>query len=358
MAEASNLKIDCSNIYNNYKIIYQNMLRPFSTKKADKTQFKYAFSLGNVNSNSNFRRKNKMIKNVSFLPSLNNINRSVSIARQNDSKESLRKKNITFELEKLYEQNIGHKNTIKKLQTDIDLLKNDLNQKQTVLNSLNKRIDKLIDEKEKESEVNIEMTEPTQVQGKYIMIKKMKNKIMEAENYLNKKRYNNKLIKKNIRYTKSLEFEMEQNIVNEQMKKIMKLIENSKDLKRQQDEEIIENKVYNKRIKTQAKLIKTFEQKLIELKEEERYLQNEIQKYENTLNASNENVNSIKLKHITLKEQNVKLSQEKLEFDNKNKECTLEILQKQLNRAKNDYNFYKSKYDDTEKRLDIIKKIV
>ena len=85
-------------------------------------------------------------------------------------------------------------------------------------------------------------------------------------------------------------------------------------------------------------------------------MQNEIQKYENTLNASNENVNSIKLKHITLKEQNVKLSQEKLEFDNKNKECTLEILQKQLNRAKNDYNFYKSKYDDTEKRLDIIKK--
>ena len=221
MAEASKLKIDCSNIYNNYKIIYQNMLRPFSTKKADKTQFKYAFSLGNVNSNSNFRRKNKMIKNESFLPSLNNINRSVSIARQNDSKESIRKKNVTFELEKLYEQNIGHKNTIKKLQTDIDLLKNDLNQKQTVLNSLNKKIDKLIDEKEKENEVNIEMTEPTQVQGKYIMIKKMKNKIMEAENYLNKKRYNNKLIKKNIRYTKSLEFEMEQNIVNEQMKKIM-----------------------------------------------------------------------------------------------------------------------------------------
>ena len=356
MAEASKLKIDCSNIYNNYKIIYQNMLRPYSTKKVGKTQFKYAFSLGNVNNNSNFRRKNKMIKNESFLPSLNNINRSVSIARQNDSKESIRKKNVTFELEKLYEQNIGHKNTIKKLQTDIDLLKNDLNQKQTVLNSLNKKIDKLIDEKEKENEVNIEMTEPTQVQGKYIMIKKMKNKIMEAENYLNKKRYNNKLIKKNIRYTKSIEFEMEQNIVNEQMKKIMKLIENSKDLKKQQEEEIMENKVYNKRIKTQAKLIKTFEQKLKELKEEEKYLQNEIQKYENTLNASNENVNSIKLKHITLKEQNVKLSQEKLEFDNKNKECTLEILQKQLNRAKNDYNFYKSKYDDTEKRLDIIKK--
>ena len=355
MAEATKLKIDCSNIYNNYNIIYKNLLRPNSTRKNDKTQFKYTFSLGNVNNNSNFKRKNKMLKNESILPSINNVNRSVSVARQNDSKEPAKKKNTTFELEKLYEQNIGHKSTIKKLQTEIDVLKTDLNKKQTLLNTLNGRIDQMINEKEKENEINIDNSESNQVQGKYIMIKKMKNKIAEAEQYLTKKMYQNKMIKKNIRYTKSMEFEMEKDIVTEQMKKIIKLIETSKDLRKKQEEIILDNKIYNSRIKTQTKLINTFEQKLKELKEEEVYLQNEIIKLESKLNENNNNVSVIKLKHITLKQQNIKLSQEKNDFDNKNKDCTLEQLQKQLSRAKNDFNFYQSKYDSTEKRLNNIK---
>ena len=355
MAEATKLKIDCSNIYNNYNIIYKNLLRPNSTKKNDGTQFKYTFSLGNMNNNSNFKRKNKMLKNESLLPSINNVSRSVSVARQNDSKESTKKKNTTFELEKLYEQNIGHKSTIKKLQTEIDVLKTDLNKKQTLLNTLNGRIDQMINEKEKENEINIDNSESNQVQGKYIMIKKMKNKIAEAEQYLTKKIYQNKMIKKNIRYTKSIEFEMEKDIVAEQMRKIIKLIETSKDLRKKQEEIILDNKIYNSRIKTQTKLINTFEQKLKELKEEELYLQNEIIKLESKLNENNNNVSVIKLKHITLKQQNIKLSQEKNDFDNKNKDCTLEQLQKQLSRAKNDFNFYQSKYDSTEKRLNNIK---
>lgn len=80
-----------------------------------------------------------MIKNESFLPSLNKINSSVSIARQNDSKESIRTKNSAFKLEKLYEQNIGHKKYHQKTSNYIDLLKTDLNQKQTVINSLNQK---------------------------------------------------------------------------------------------------------------------------------------------------------------------------------------------------------------------------
>ena len=60
----------------------------------------------------------------------------MSIVRQNDSKESIGTKNSAFELEKLYEQNIGHK---KYHQNNIDLLKTDLNQKQTVINSLNQK---------------------------------------------------------------------------------------------------------------------------------------------------------------------------------------------------------------------------
>ena len=84
----------------------------------------------------------------------------------------------------LYEQNIGHKSTIKKLQTEIDVLKTDLNKKQTLLNTLNGRIDQMINEKEKENEINIDNSESNQVQGKYIMIKKMKNKIAEAEQSL------------------------------------------------------------------------------------------------------------------------------------------------------------------------------
>ena len=100
----------------------------------------------------------------------------------------------------------------------------------------------------------------------------------------------------------------------------MLLIENSKELKNNQDKELYQNIKNNSNLEFQKKIISNFHEKLQKLAEEEKNLQCEIVKYENILNKKNEKVKIIKLKQITLKNQNMQLTKEKNNFKDKNKE--------------------------------------
>ena len=318
-------------------------------------------NLKRVSSSTNLHLHNKM-KN-SIFPSLKN-SAVILVSRKKSLNNSAGKKNhYKIEIEKLYDQNVHYKKTIKKLQSDINEIKNELNQKQKLLNSMNNEIENIIKENKDETEFN---KDPIQLneQGRYTLIKKMKNRIKEAEKGLNKEIQRNQNLKKDKKYTKFKELEIEKKIINEQNNKILSLIENSLEMKSNHDKELYESGVFNNNLESQKNIIYNFMQKFEELNNEEKNLQDEIAKYEKILSKTNNRVKIIKLKQISLQDQNKKLTKEKEEFITKNKDQQnnsdnkhlLENLKRKLSSAKSEYNYNRLKSKKTNEKLDNIKK--
>ena len=357
-----NINIVPSKIYN-LKNTSKMKYRPNSSKIPEKRNMVRVLSAGNIN-DSNYSKNLNIYKNYYILPSLNNNNNSsVIIKRKNKnnsmySKGNKNKNEYKIELEKLYDQNVFYKKTIKKLQSEINELKIESIDKQNILNSMNQEIENLINEgKNKASSIITEST-PISEQGKYSLIKKMRNQIKETELGLNNEILKNKNLKKNLKYTRHKELELEKKIFDEQKEKISLLIDNSMKLKYKQDKELMKSKLLDTNIQTQKNIIYNFEQKYKKLKDEEILLQNEIIKYENILNKTNNRVKVIKLKQISLKEKNNILNKEKKEFMDKNKDknYSLEELKQKLSKTKNEYNYCKLKNQKTTEKLNSIKK--
>jgi hypothetical protein len=346
------------NLKNTSKMKY----RPYSSKISEKRNMVRVLSAGNIN-DSNYSKNLNIYKNYYILPSLNNNNSSVIIKRKNKnnsmySKGNRNKNQYKIELEKLYDQNVYYKKTIKQLQSEINELKLESIDKQNILNSINQEIEDLIVEGKNKASSIITENEPFSEQGKYSLIKKMRNQIKETELGLNNEILKNKNLKKNLKYTRHKELELEKKIFDEQKEKISLLIDNSMELKYKQDKELMKSKLLDTNIQTQKNIIYNFEQKYKKLKDEEILLQNEIIKYENILNKTNNRVKVIKLKQISLKEKNNILNKEKKEFMNKNKDknYSLEELKQKLSKTKNEYNYCKLKNQKTTEKLNSIKK--
>ena len=336
-----NINIVPSKIYN-LKNTSKMKYRPNSSKIPEKRNMVRVLSAGNIN-DSNYSKNLNIYKNYYILPSLNNNNNSSVIIKRKNKNNSMY---------------VFYKKTIKKLQSEINELKIESIDKQNILNSMNQEIENLINEgKNKASSIITEST-PISEQGKYSLIKKMRNQIKETELGLNNEIIKNKNLKKNLKYTKHKELELEKKIFDEQKEKISSLINNSMELKYMQDKELMKSRLLDTNIQTQKKLIYNFEQKYKKLKDEEILLQNEIIKYENILNKTNNRVKVIKLKQISLKEKNNILNKEKKEFMNKNKDknYSLEELKQKLSKTKNEYNYCKLKNQKTTEKLNSIKK--
>ena len=292
------------------KINLNRKLGQYNSK--DSRGFNRVSSLNNILSQEN-------PKSIIF-PSVNN-NNSMIIIRRKSLNNSLGKKNhYKIEIEKLYDQNVHYKKTIKKLQSEINEIKSELNKKQQVLCSVNNEIEKLIKENKDDTDFTIEQKdEQWNDQGKYSLIKKMKNKIKEAQNGLNEQILKNKNLKKNRKFTKFNELEIEKKIINDQINKIQLLIENSLEMKSNHDKELYRNDIFNTGLESQKNIIQNFMKKFEDLTEEEKFLQNEIDKYEKILNKTSNRVKIVKLKQLSLQDQNKKLVKEKEDFINKNK---------------------------------------
>ena len=357
-----NINIVPSKIYN-LKNTSKMKYRPNSSKIPEKRNMVRVLSAGNIN-DSNYSKNLNIYKNYYILPSLNNNNNSSEIIKRKNKNNSMyskgnkNKNQYKIELEKLYDQNVFYKKTIKKLQSEINELKIESIDKQNILNSMNQEIEDLINEGKNKASSIITENVPFSEQGKYSLIKKMRNQIKETELGLNNEIIKNKNLKKNIKYTKHKELELEKKIFDEQKEKISSLINNSMELKYMQDKELMKSRLLDTNIQTQKKLIYNFEQKYKKLKDEEILLQNEIIKYENILNKTNNRVKVIKLKQISLKEKNNILNKEKKEFMNKNKDknYSLEELKQKLSKTKNEYNYCKLKNQKTTEKLNSIKK--
>ena len=264
-------------------------------------------------------------------------------------------KNIQFETEKLYEESMGYKKTINKIQTEINMIKLELSEKKKILNSMNEEIEKILHENKDKLNIDFQKKIPDSSRGRYIMIGKMKNKMNEAEINLNNQIYINKKNKKNSKLTKSYELEIEKNILNQQKEKLLSLIQNCLILKKNQEKELEENNHYLNKIKSQDIIISNFSKKLETLKEEEQKLRSQIVKYENLLNKTIDKVKIIKIKHFSLKDLNNKLQEEKNKFNKKNKGQSLEQLKKELSSTKDYYNYCKLSNQKITEKLNIMK---
>ena len=305
-------------------------------------------------------------KNIVF-PTLKNSNSMIIIRRKSSNNSASKKNHYKIEIERLYDQNVHYKKTIKKLQYEINEIKSELSRKQKVLSSVNNEIEQIIKENKEETDFNVEqkdINEQWNEQGRYSLIKKMKNKIKEAQQGLNEQIQRNRYLKKDKKFTKFNELEIEKKIINDQINKINSLIENSLEMKSNHNKELYRNGMFNDGLESQKNIIQNFMQKFQDLNEEEKALQNEIAKYEKILNKTNNRVKIVKLKQLSLQDQNKKLTKEKEEFKNKNKSKEknidnihlLENLRRKLSSAKNDYNYNRLKNEKTNEKLNNIKK--
>ena len=352
--------IASSNIYhlkNKSNIKY----RPYSSNISEKKGLIRVLSTGNIIKSNNIDIYNKN----SFLPSLYNTKSKMIKIKKNVLSNSLPKKSsYKIELEKLYDQNVNYKKIILKLKTEINMVKNDIIKKQNILKSMNEEIEDIINENQNKFDFDIKESIKSD-KNKHSLIKKMKNTIKEAEEELNNEIIKNKNLKKNIKFTKFNELQLESIIIKEQREKILILIENSQQLKNNQNKELYQNELNNNNLESQKKIITNFHQKFQKLTEEEKCLQKEIIKYENILNKTNDKVKIIKLKQISLQKQNIKLTKEKNDFNDKNKEknennknnnYSLENLRKKLYKARNEFNYNKIKNQRTMEKLNNAKK--
>ena len=395
------IKISSTKI-KSFKNKQNNKFHPYTSHVSNKKSFLRVLSTGNINNpNPYYSKKVNIYKNYSFLPSLNNSNNFKVKIKKNILNNSAPKKNhFKIELEQLNDQNANYKKTIIKLQSEIFMIKRDTAQKEYILNSMNNEIENIINENEEKYDLNVIGPIKLEEKNKFILIKKMKNRIKEAEQELIDEIQKNKNLRKNVKFTKYNELELENKIINKQKEKILLLIENSKELKNNQNKELNQNILYNSNLASQKDIINNFEEKLKKLNEEEKNLQHEIVNYESMLNKTNDKFKIIKLKQISLKNQNKKLNKEKNDFNNENStknennkkdrkkennksesnkkdnnknennakdknkikskniddNCNLEILTKKLSKAKKDYQYNKIKNEKTIEKLNNIKK--
>ena len=320
--------------------------RPYSSKCKGNKKMVRILSAGNINKS-----------NYCNFPSLND-SKTIKLKRKNSNNSLSEKNKYKIEIEKLYEQNYHYKKIIKKLQTELNLEKYEKQKKDDILNLKNEEIENIITENEVKNLFEYQYI-PFCERAKYGLIKKMKNQLKETEQELNDEILNNLNLKKNIKYTKYNELLIENSIFKAHTEKIISLILNSKQYQDNKNKELIQSARFNDNVESQIKIINNYDNNYKNLETEENYLKSEIIKYMNLLNKKSNKVKIIKLKQISLKNQNTKLKAEINDFINNNKNneiSSLEILNKELNKVKNDYNYNKKKTKKTNEKLVNIKK--
>ena len=331
--------------------------RPYSSNFIDDR----LLTVGNINNSNNIPNKISIYKNYIILPTINIKNSLNKIKRKIISNSMPKQNNFKYEVEKLYDQNVSFKKKIRILQQEINAIKNNILEKQSLLNEMNGEIEKILKDNKEQSDISIIRPISSAEKGRYLMIAKMKNKIKEAKSGLKKEIVMNKKYRQSLKFTKIKELEFEKKVIEEEKQKIILLIENSKDLKIKQKNEIQEHKLYNKQIKIQNKLITDCNNQLQNLDDEEQKLENQIIIYKNNVNRTNNKIKIIKIRHISLKEQNSKLKEEQKKFNGENNDIDLDTnlqkLNKKLSRAKIEYTYQKNKNKNILQKFEVIKKI-
>ena len=327
-------------------------------KKKGKKKMVRLLSAGNINPKFE-DNKNNTNSNFFNLPPLNGnsyiLSNSKKMKHMNPNNSADRKKEFKIELEKIYEQNIQYKRTIKNLQSQIKLIKQDTEEKEIILNQKREEINSIIKENTYKSELD---AVPIMDSSKLSLVRKIRNQIKQSGQELQELKYKYSELKKDLKQTKKKESLIEEKIYDAHRDKILVLINNSKQYKISKSNEVLQNEIVNNGLENQQKIMKNLANRFNDLDNEEEFLNNEIIKYEKYLDKALDKLKIIKLNHISLKEQNTKLKKEKENFIDKNghEDYSLEKYNKKLIKVKKDYIYNKLKSIKTMEKLSNLKK--
>ena len=300
--------------------------------------------------------------------------------------------NSCLEAEKLYQETYQIKKVIKQLQKQLYKVSQENHKKDRQLNAKEKQINKIIinnielnneDDEEKNNYFNFLSNSTNFNEFKLnrsnsavnILISKIKR---EIKNILNEtKKENDKLndMKKSLFLTKTKEFGMESSFYKEQINKIKLLIENSLQIKEQNDNKMNEFDSLKENIERQNIIIDNLTRENIFLENKQENLNNNLEMLQNELKVKIEQAKKNDDELNILSQKNKNLSKDKLIQKNFNsiKEDDFPISLKSLytgkvSSLKKNINFYKKQikyseellnklHDQKKKLLDSNKKI-
>ena len=322
--------------------------------------FQRTLSTGNIEDKYNVTKLDNYKKNYQIFPAIySNYNNSVFVIKKPHVNYQSLKNNSNIEIEKIYIQNSQFQLLINRMTSELKKLNKELKLKQKILLNLNNEIEKYVNQyNNEENNQNSESEKESLIYNTNAgLARKMKLKTKEAEQELLGEIFKEKLLRKNIKFTKSNELTIEKNLIQEQFNKISQLLLNSKNLSFEQDKEITENQIFYDNLESQINIINNLEEKYQSLIYEEKYLENDMVKYGIIRNQLNDKIELIKIKQLELKDQNMKLTKEKFDFMSKNseKDYNLNILQEKLYQIKKDYKYFKIKNQKTSERLNNLK---
>ena len=296
--------------------------------------------------------KKNFLNNSYNLPSLNN---SININNNNNNSTSYGNK----EVEKLYEELNEYKIIYKNLNNQLKRTKNEFNLKSNTLMKLNDQIQKILNINSNiENTTNETNNNNSNNNNKILLKNKIKKSINQISNSLEKEEENYLNLKKDISLTKEKEYIIENNLLDEQINLISKLIENSQSVNSYQNQKLNEHLILQKNISNQNNIITQLNEQLNKnLNEEKNYLE-QIKILQNTIKFQNKKINNLK---ESQKKQQInidKYNEEKKNDTYNYKELDLEKYYEEKTKLKIDLNFFKNENNKLKSKIEDIKKFI
>ena len=287
--------------------------------------------------------------------------------------------NSCLEAEKLYQETYQIKKVIKNLQYQLYKVTKENRKKERQLSAKENEINKIIiknnelnneDEEDKNNYYNFisnnsninEIKLNKQNSAVNILISKIKREIKAIQNETQKENYKLDDMKKSLFMTKSKELSIESNLYREHIKKIKVLIENSIEIKEQNDNKMEEFESLKENLDRQNLIIDNLTRENIFLENQQDSLNAKLEILQNDLKAKIEQAkkNDNELNILSIKNKN--LSKDKLiqkQFNSLNEEIfplSLKSLYSgKVSTLKKNINFYKKQIKYSEEMLNKLK---
>lgn len=246
---------------------------------------------------------------------------------------------ISTEKEKLFEETVQHRITIKKLTQELNAILKEKKGKNQYLGAKDNELQILIQEIEKDHLIEDALPEDIKLMKKLRFQKGLIEK--ELQEIIEEK----KNLKKNLKITKLNEFKIESEIFNDHFVQLSLLLDNNLKQRENQDKKLSSRNLLNQNLDNQELLIKNLNEAL----EREDKINSELKITLETALDKNEkmkkDIDKVDAEYLKLKKKNDILSQRK---ENSQKK-SLDSYELELTKFREKLSFYKSKKKETEK---------
>lgn len=240
-------------------------------------------------------------------------------------KSSMGKK---MEIEQLYEYNLQLRDNLNKLKKELAETKYQVVKKEIELREKEKIIRSII----KENDVDVVHEEKFEKAKESALLTMCKDKYNILRNTYEKECEENKILKANIKLTKIKEFQIENDILNKEIRKIRALYDNCKKVLRKYKNKVKELKSFKEKFLEQHTIISSYTQKCDLLNAQIETLRQERDLLQKNLDSNIKRQEKLKISNNKLKFKNIRFLNQK--------------------KAKEDYNFKNNNYQKTLNKLE------